>query len=134
MLGRRYRRLRTRNESSTVGRLFDVGNRPNIVSMDCKAHTQVMEWKTHSRHARPPFECVALLLQGGGALGAYQGGVYRALAEGQLELRELGPGLEYGGAAECKSMTVRLGPVRTTGNLAAALTCRKVNRKNAVLL
>jgi predicted acylesterase/phospholipase RssA len=31
---------------------------------------------------RLPFECVALLLQGGGALGAYQGGVYdEALAE-----------------------------------------------------
>jgi NTE family protein len=27
------------------------------------------------------FQCVALLLQGGGALGAYQGGVYEALAE-----------------------------------------------------
>jgi NTE family protein len=27
------------------------------------------------------FECVALLLQGGGALGAYQGGVYEALTE-----------------------------------------------------
>ena len=30
---------------------------------------------------RLPFECVTLLLQGGGALGAYQGGVYEALAE-----------------------------------------------------
>jgi NTE family protein len=30
---------------------------------------------------RPPFDCIALLLQGGGALGAYQGGVYEALAE-----------------------------------------------------
>jgi NTE family protein len=30
---------------------------------------------------QPPFECVALLLQGGGALGAYQAGVYEALAE-----------------------------------------------------
>src|SRR6202166_881350 len=30
---------------------------------------------------RLPFECVALVLQGGGALGAYQGGVYEALAE-----------------------------------------------------
>jgi NTE family protein len=30
---------------------------------------------------RPPFECTALLLQGGGALGAYQAGVYEALAE-----------------------------------------------------
>src|ERR1700761_3241682 len=30
------------------------------------------------------FECVALLLQGGGALGAYQGGVYEALAEADI--------------------------------------------------
>src|SRR5438445_11750233 len=30
---------------------------------------------------RLPFDCVALLLQGGGALGSYQGGVYEALAE-----------------------------------------------------
>jgi NTE family protein len=28
-----------------------------------------------------PFECIALVLQGGGALGAYQAGVYEALAE-----------------------------------------------------
>jgi NTE family protein len=33
---------------------------------------------------RPPFECVTLLLQGGGALGAYQGGVYEALAEANI--------------------------------------------------
>ena len=33
---------------------------------------------------RLPFECVALLLQGGGALGAYQGGVYEALAEANV--------------------------------------------------
>ena len=33
---------------------------------------------------RLPFECVALLLQGGGALGAYQGGVYEALAEADI--------------------------------------------------
>lgn len=31
-----------------------------------------------------PFECVTLLLQGGGALGAYQGGVYEALAENSI--------------------------------------------------
>jgi NTE family protein len=30
---------------------------------------------------RPPFQCIALLLQGGGALGAYQAGVYEALSE-----------------------------------------------------
>jgi NTE family protein len=30
---------------------------------------------------RLPFESIALVLQGGGALGAYQAGVYEALAE-----------------------------------------------------
>jgi NTE family protein len=34
---------------------------------------------------RPPFECIALVLQGGGALGAYQCGVYEALAEAAVE-------------------------------------------------
>src|SRR5437773_5211167 len=33
---------------------------------------------------RPPFESIALLLQGGGALGAYQAGVYQALSEANL--------------------------------------------------
>lgn len=33
---------------------------------------------------RPPFECIALVLQGGGALGSYQAGVYEALAEVDL--------------------------------------------------
>ncbi len=33
---------------------------------------------------RPDFKRIALLLQGGGALGAYQGGVYQALAEADL--------------------------------------------------
>jgi len=32
-----------------------------------------------------PFEQVALVLQGGGALGAYQAGVYEALAEADLD-------------------------------------------------
>jgi NTE family protein len=35
-------------------------------------------------HERPPFEQIALLLQGGGALGAYQAGVYEALSEDNL--------------------------------------------------
>ncbi len=34
---------------------------------------------------RPPFDCIALVLQGGGALGAYQCGVYEALAEADLQ-------------------------------------------------
>jgi len=37
-----------------------------------------------STSGQPAFERIALLLQGGGALGAYQGGVYQALAESGL--------------------------------------------------
>jgi NTE family protein len=40
--------------------------------------------KTHKVQERPPFERIALLLQGGGALGAYQAGVYEALSEAHL--------------------------------------------------
>lgn len=40
--------------------------------------------KSHHRLERPPFECLALVLQGGGALGAFQAGVYQALAEARL--------------------------------------------------
>ena len=43
-----------------------------------------MRQKTHVTTQRPPFERIALILQGGGALGAYQGGVYQALAEANL--------------------------------------------------
>jgi NTE family protein len=39
---------------------------------------------TQNQRPRPPFERIALVLQGGGALGAYQGGVYEALAEARL--------------------------------------------------
>jgi NTE family protein len=40
--------------------------------------------KCHHKIERPPFECIALVLQGGGALGAFQAGVYQALAEADL--------------------------------------------------
>src|SRR6516225_7198710 len=40
--------------------------------------------KSHKLEHRPPFDCIALLLQGGGALGAYQAGVYEALAEADV--------------------------------------------------
>jgi NTE family protein len=46
--------------------------------------TQLRRHKSHARRKRPPFDCIALLLQGGGALGAYQGGVYQGLAEADL--------------------------------------------------
>jgi NTE family protein len=44
----------------------------------------VNEPAASSATGRPPFECIALMLQGGGALGSYQGGVYQALAEANL--------------------------------------------------
>ena len=40
--------------------------------------------KSHVCDERPPFERIALILQGGGALGSYQAGVYEALAEAGL--------------------------------------------------
>src|SRR5271170_6447147 len=42
--------------------------------------------KSHVTVPRPPFERIALILQGGGALGAYQAGVYQALAEADLHV------------------------------------------------
>jgi NTE family protein len=41
--------------------------------------------KSHRNLERPPFDCVALVLQGGGALGAFQGGVYQAMVEAGLQ-------------------------------------------------
>src|SRR5271156_1022838 len=43
--------------------------RPSAISGDTTSETR----------PRPPFENIALVLQGGGALGAYQAGVYEAL-------------------------------------------------------
>jgi NTE family protein len=46
------------------------------------------EFHAPAERAKPtstPFESIALLLQGGGALGAYQGGVYQALDEHGIE-------------------------------------------------
>jgi NTE family protein len=40
-----------------------------------------VEQRVATAQRRLPFECIALVLQGGGALGAYQAGVYEALAE-----------------------------------------------------
>jgi NTE family protein len=45
---------------------------------------QLRQSRARRLPGRPPFDCIALLLQGGGALGAYQGGVYQALAEAKL--------------------------------------------------
>jgi predicted acylesterase/phospholipase RssA len=40
---------------------------------------------SHPRPVCSRCECIALLLQGGGALGAYQAGVYQALSEARLQ-------------------------------------------------
>jgi NTE family protein len=45
----------------------------------------VVRNRTSRARTRPPFECIALLLQGGGALGSYQAGVYEALCEADLQ-------------------------------------------------
>ena len=45
---------------------------------------QQTQSKTPSPRGRPPFDRIALVLQGGGALGAYQGGVYQALSEADI--------------------------------------------------
>ena len=47
--------------------------------------SRIRHRKTHHIDNRPPFECMALLLQGGGALGAYQAGVYEGLAEAGIQ-------------------------------------------------
>src|SRR3982750_1069490 len=52
------------------------------VTMDPKT---AMGSEPHGSQIRPDFERIALVLQGGGALGAYQGGVYQALHEAELE-------------------------------------------------
>jgi NTE family protein len=53
-------------------------------TLDHAAHRGPTRHKTHVVAERPPFERIALILQGGGALGAYQAGVYQALAEANL--------------------------------------------------
>ena len=54
-------------------------NRPERISSESVKHA-----KDRRIAGRPAFECISLLLQGGGALGAYQAGVYQALAEANL--------------------------------------------------
>jgi hypothetical protein len=54
--------------------------------LEKEAHVMNLLFQPNSRTSeqRLPFECVALVLQGGGALGAYQAGVYEALAEADI--------------------------------------------------
>ena len=54
--------------------------------------------KTRKQAERPPFECTALVLQGGGALGAYQAGVFEGLVEAKVEPDWIA-GISMGGGA-----------------------------------
>jgi NTE family protein len=69
--------IRPVSETTTPSRR-DTGGTASPVSAPSRLR------KTHKLEHRPPFDSVALLLQGGGALGAYQAGVYEALAEADL--------------------------------------------------
>ena len=52
----------------------------SVTTMSTHVRGSEVAQETHKEQERPPFECIALLLQGGGALGAYQAGVYQALS------------------------------------------------------
>ena len=71
--------IRPKSETSVTPRRRDTPVTANSVSTPPQRLR-----KTHKLEHRPPFDCVALLLQGGGALGAYQAGVYEALAEADI--------------------------------------------------
>ncbi len=64
---------------------IDVKSRASRSTKDGRQIVMPPLRKSHRGIERPPFECVALLLQGGGALGAFQAGVYQALAEADLQ-------------------------------------------------
>ena len=66
--------------NSLAAPVADNTNIMNFVMSDQRAPRR----KTHLANERPPFERIALILQGGGALGSYQAGVYQALAEANL--------------------------------------------------
>jgi hypothetical protein len=50
----------------------------------------------------------------------------------QLVQDELDSRLEFDDPNKCKSIVARVGPIPTSGDFAAALTCRKVERTEAV--
>jgi NTE family protein len=59
---------------------------PNVNSFDARSlHEGRRAPPEPARHGSTRFECVALVLQGGGALGAYQAGVYEKLLESGVE-------------------------------------------------
>ena len=57
---------------------------PNPTTANKRKSSEADRRPSHRAERRARFGCVALLLQGGGALGAYQAGVYQALDEADL--------------------------------------------------
>ncbi len=70
------RAARNRRKSADANRRID--------KVAAKPARQLPLLKSHRVPKHVPFECTALLLQGGGALGAYQAGVYQALSEANI--------------------------------------------------
>jgi NTE family protein len=72
--------LTAKRESSPLDAKPPSTRRPEDISR----HFVQPLFKSHRGLERPPFDCIALVLQGGGALGAFQAGVYQGLAEANL--------------------------------------------------
>src|SRR5436305_667264 len=75
---------RSKDLSSSRHRDTELSGSFGVVIMD--ARTPHLEQAVHARGWRPErCDRVALVLQDGGALGAYQAGVYQALHEAKIE-------------------------------------------------
>jgi predicted acylesterase/phospholipase RssA len=62
------------NATRPVSETTNTSRRDTAVTMSAVSASPHRLKKTHKLEHRPPFDSVALLLQGGGALGAYQAG------------------------------------------------------------
>jgi len=51
----------------------------------------------------------------------------------QVEERELDGNVTFDDLGECQSFVARVGPIPSSDNFAAVLTCHKVDRKRAVI-
>jgi predicted acylesterase/phospholipase RssA len=65
-------------------KIIERARKKRFTEVHTGAAPRPLRAKSHRLSNRPPFECIALLLQGGGTLGSYQAGVYEALAEADL--------------------------------------------------
>src|SRR5258707_1320911 len=73
-----------RKAPADTGRATALDRGHRVLAIDTDRSDVLPLRKDHRGLPRPPFECIALVLQGGGALGAFQAGVYEALCEADL--------------------------------------------------